>query len=53
MRLIITGFRLLYAKRVTEPPKITDLGYSHYICSKIRLFPLTSKLTPIIFETRQ
>ncbi len=53
MRLIITCVPSLYAKRVTGPPKITDLGYSHYICSEIRLLPLTSRLTPIIFEIKR
>jgi len=28
--------------------KKASLGYSHYICSDIRLLPTTSRLTPII-----
>lgn len=32
MRLIITWFPSLYANRKTGLLKITDLGYSHYIC---------------------
>ncbi len=53
MCLIITCVPSSYAKPVTGPPKITRLGYSHYICSKIRLLPLTSRLTPIIFEIKR
>lgn len=30
-----------------------QLGYSHYVCSKIRLLPSTLRLTPIIFVKKR